>query len=426
MLHRRAFIGQGFSAVALGVLAQSARAAFVDGVGTGNGVAPPRRRDHPILAIRPSVSPYIVGGIPFAPTWFGDVFPHNKLPFHQCESCDPPPPVDEHVDVAIVGGGLSGLATAWFLRDAKPVVFDLRERFGGNAMGESWNGAPYSLGSAYFIVPDKGSSLDTLYAELGVYEDARVDKGPLAFEWEHVLTENVCVANCTPEELAAAAAYQARVKYFAFEQYPEIPLPPKNDAWIRELDGGSLHDDIVQHCGSLPVALREAIQAYCYSSFGAGWDQISAAAGWNFIAAEEFGRIVLPGGNAGLASRFWSRLHALETPGQPSRLRSSALVENVRVNSDHVLVRWRDADGQRRTLSAKHVVMANAKHLVERMVDGLATLDPDKANVIPLVQTAAYIVATVLLKKQVDVPYYDSFLLHDASFPMDDVAFERD
>lgn len=384
------------------------------------------RVGNPIEPIDLSTPPQLIGGLPFAPRWFGDVFPQNRLPFHQCESCEPPNEPDEFVDVAVVGGGLSGLASAWMLRDAQPVVFDLRRRFGGNAMGESWEGVPYSMGSAYFIVPDRGSSLEALYRELGVLADARIDKGPLAFEWNHRITEDPCIGGCTPAERDAARAYQRRVWYFAYDKYPDIPVPPRDLAWISSLDQVPLRDDIQAACGALPVALAEAVQAYCYSSFGVGWDQISAAAGWNFIAAEEFGRVVLPGGNSSLASRLWSKLADRERSGQEPRLRPGAMVESVHVEDDRVLVRWRTAQGVRRTLSAKHVIMANAKHLVERMVDDLATLDPDKANAIPLVQTAAYLVANVLLRRPADVDLYDTFLLHDAGFPMDPTAAERE
>ena len=96
--------------------------------------------------------------------------------------------------------------------------------------------------------------------------------------------------------------------------HEQVGVGRLRDEHLASNDFFGVEDDIAQNCGTLPIALREAVQGYCYSSFGVGWAQISAASGCNFIAAEEFGRIVLPGGNAGLATRLWSRL-ILRTTG---------------------------------------------------------------------------------------------------------------
>lgn len=418
MLSRRAFVGRGFAALAA---AQSAPT--FGSLLRATAPAP----GHPLLRILAGGSVETLGGLPFAPSWFGDVFAGPGIPFHECESCEPPPPVVEETDVAIIGGGLSGLACAWLLRDRRPILFDLRPRFGGNAMGESWTGTSYSLASAYFIVPDRGSDLDRLYRELGVYDRARIDQGPLTFSWRGRITTDPCVAGCSERERAAVTAYRERVLHFAERSYPEIPLPERGAEWIRELDLVSLEADLDAHCPGLPFALKAAIQAYCYSSFGAGFGQLSAAAGWNFLAAEEFGRIVLPGGNAGLASLFFEAIAAGSgPPGETPRLRPGTLVESVRLEADRVVVRWRDASGRRRALRARHVVMANAKHIASRMIEDLAALDPAKADAIPRIATGAYVVANVLLRRPTRLTTYDAFLVDDAQFPMDDAAFSED
>lgn len=372
----------------------------------------------------------VIGGIPFAATWYGDHFASGNFPFHQCESCEPTPPADEHVEIAVVGGGLSGLASAWLLRDRKPVLFELRPRFGGNAIGESWNDIPFSLGSAYFIVPDRGSRLEAMYRELGVLERARVDAGPFTFEWQGLIEQDPCFQGCDPLQVAAVDAYRRLVQHYAFDRYPEIPLPERDAGWILELDNLSLKGHLDAKVGPhLPPAFAAAIQAYCFSSFGVGWHELSAAAGWNFIAAEEFGRLVLPGGNASLAQAMWQQLRDLD-PNEPcdggSLLRAGCLVEGVRMlRSGGVEVRWRDASGKRRTLHAKHVIMANGKHIASRMIDDLAALDAEKADAIPHIGTVPYLVANVLLNKPVPTDLYDLFLLHDRRFPMDGAAFSE-
>jgi hypothetical protein len=429
MLSRRTFVGSGLAAIAAGMSTRRLAGCFVAASGGGPGL--PLGSTSPILDINELPSSIVIGGVPFAPTWFGDLFPKNLLPFHQCESCLPTAAPDESVEIAVIGGGLSGLASAWLLRDRKPVLFDLRPRFGGNAMGERWNGIPYSLGSAYFIVPDRGSRLESIYRELGVLERARIDTGPFTYEWRGAITQDPCIEGCDPLQAAAVEAYRKLVNHYANEQYPEIPLPARNDAWIRELDTISLKYHLDAKVGPhLPAAYAEAIQAYCFSSFGVGWSELSAAAGWNFIAAEEFGRVVLPGGNAGLVQAMWSQLRALEqgtdTDGG-TMLRAGCLVESVRLVDDaKVEVRWREPSGKRRTLHAKHVIMANAKHLVERMLVDIESLDDEKALLLPSVQTVPYLVANVLLNAALPTDIYDLFLLHDRRFPMDANAFEKD
>lgn len=372
----------------------------------------------------------VIGGVPFAPTWHGDSFAGGSLPFHQCESCSDPASPDEFVDVAVVGGGLSGLASAWLLRDRKPVLFDLRPRFGGNAMGESWEGIPHSMGSAYFIVPDRGSRLESMYQSLGFLRDARIDQGPFTFEWRGQISQDPCLQGCDPEQAAAVEAYRSLVQHFAFEAYPDIPLP-EQDGWIRDLDRISLKAFLDAKVGpNLPLSYAAAIQAYCFSSFGVGWDELSAAAGWNFIAAEEFGRIVLPGGNVGLARAMWSQLRDLEQLGPcagGNLLRAGCTVERIRLlASGGVEVRWREPGGKQRTMHAKHVILANAKHIGAFLIEELATLDEAKADAIQQIATVPYLVANVLLDRPLPTDIYDLFLLHDRRFPMSGSAFEQD
>ncbi len=383
----------------------------------------------PIKKIPPTTLTVAIDGLPFAPTWFGDSFAGGGFPFHAPE--DPPrwAQLDEHVDVAIIGGGLSGLATAYNLRERDWVLFDLRDRFGGNALGEQWNRLPYSLGSAYFMVPDKGSDLDLLYRDLGVYELARIDEGGgFKVEYSDALLTDLC-QDCTADELVAMKNYRAAVSDFANKNYPEIPWSdPDTQAFVQLLDLENFHHSVDAACGGVtPPLLAKALQAYCYSSFGIGWDELSAAAGWNFVAAEEFGRIVLPGGNAGLATLFWKDIASVAPRANGrERLRAGCLATNLRMEKQGVSISWRDARGAVRTMGAKHVVYAGSKHIFRHMMPELATIDPEKFEALHQTPTVPYVVVNVLLNRQVHEKFYDIFTIHDSKFPMYDEAFEVD
>lgn len=336
------------------------------------------------------------------------------------------------MDVAVVGGGLAGLTTAYLLRQRHPVLFDLRPRFGGNARGERWMGTDFSIGSAYVMTPDPGSFVHRLYHRLGLHLVKRSSMPPDPVEIAGQVAQGFWQgAGLSPAEQAAFQRYAAVVTDMAENHYPEIPLSsdPVAAAAVLEMDTTNFEADLQQRMGMpLPPLLAAAIQAYFHSSFGAGMQEISAASGWNFVAAEEYGRWVFPGGNAALARALWQKLHHVELTSLPSNappmLRAGCRVVDVRRDNQRMRVTWVDAAGATQTLRAKTVVMAGSKHVAKHVLHDIAALDPPKYEAMQRVNTSAYLVANVLLTAPVALDFYDIFLVHNAAYPMDPVACE--
>lgn len=432
MNNRRQFLQTGLSAFFLGLSRDPHWRPLL------RGLAPPRAfdaglwRSRPLMEFAEGGASIDVQGFPFASGFLGDPFPNTGIPFHSPETQYPggvAPPVDEEVDVAIVGGGLSGLTTAYLLRHRHPVVFELHDRFGGVAKGETWKDTSYSMGSAYFIQPDKGSVLESFYAELGLDQVYRFSGGgedPVEVGGA-IQSDFWDGAGLTDVEREAFRRYARIVQHYADESYPDIPLAPDRDnAWILRLDQKSLKQDIEEKLGlPIPRLLAAGIQGYCYSSFDASWEALSAAAGWNFIAAEEYGRWVCPGGNAYVADVLWQRLVRAYSHGHLDRLRAGTRVVEVRVEADgRVRVVYLTPQGTFRSLLAKRAVMACSKHVCKHMITRLQQLDSPKYEAMQQVHTNAYVVVNVLLTQPVALDFYDVFLIGDGGFPLTEPQVE--
>src|SRR5437588_9815119 len=84
------------------------------------------------------------------PDWTGDSFlPMHRIRDHRIPATLPAP--SRFVDVAIIGGGLSGLATGFLLNNENMLILEREKTLGGNAKSGDYKGISYALGSAYLV-----------------------------------------------------------------------------------------------------------------------------------------------------------------------------------------------------------------------------------------------------------------------------------
>lgn len=439
MQTRRNILKGGIGIIGLGAIGPYLSTALASTAGTFEEFSPTQvplasmpqglKASRPLAPVSFDPKPRIIDGFKFK-SWFeGDDFRDN-IPFHSAQNVFPngkPPLPQEEVDVAVVGGGISGLSTAYALREYNPVVFELHNKFGGNAQGGTINGSHFSLGSAYIITPDKGSDLDNLYRELGFHDVVRTDEIPAPVEVDGKLNPDIWNGLGVPkEDIPAYEAYRELVAVYV-DDYPDVPFP---EQWMIDLDQISLRQHIEDHIMKeagvpVPAALAAAIQAYCYSSFSGGWEELSATLGWNFLAAEEYGRWVFPGGNAWIAEKLWEGIAPLDQsdPAHAPHLRAGQRVVDLRVQPDgRSLLTWVNADGSFASLLAKQVVMACPKNIARAIIHNLEADEPDRFRAMRL-SRRAYLVSNIIMDRPIPENFYDIFLLENPEeFPMDTTA----
>ena len=339
------------------------------------------------------------------------------------------PEPKERVKLVVIGGGLSGCFTSYLLKDHKPVILERAERFGGNARGESWHGIDYAIGSAYFVEQEPDSPLDKLYTELGLKKIVRVKSEEDAVIYKGKAVGHFWDGVTVPEE--------DRVQFRKLRQYfldmlngqngleaPEIP--PLSDQQRRQLEvfdqmtfrqkleeivGGKLHPHI-----------QTAIEHYCWSSFGASMNEISAAAGLNFYVGEFSKIYVAPGGNAAVCERI---LHKLSRTIPKTHFRPNSIVFDVKVVEDGVLVTYSDEKDEFKAIHAQAVVMACPKFVVSRILNGI-TAEPDRMEAIRGLRYRSYLVCNVLLDQVLPADSYDMFTIGDGTVNLDDIQSSAD
>ncbi|MGZ3711687.1 MAG: FAD-dependent oxidoreductase, partial [Bdellovibrionota bacterium] len=330
------------------------------------------------------------------------------------------PAVDETAPLVIVGGGMSGLISAYLLRDLKPIVLERAERFGGNARGESWQGIDYSIGAAYFMSADPGTPLDKLYKEVGINEIAKVKR-----ESDPVLYRNKVITDFAsgvtdPAADSHFAKFKKLFHDYGLSQngrvYPAIPpSSPEEKKSILELDRYNFLEFIEKELGaSLHPHLRTLLEDYCWSSMGSSMRETSAALGVCFFGGEFADVLVTPGGNSGVAERFLTHLHK----EIPDNLRPSCVVVDITVKGNDSFVTYEDANGKLRRIKAGAVIMACPKFVAKKLITGL---EPARLKAIESLTYQPYLVANALLNCPVKHTHYDTFLLGEGDLGSEDI-----
>ena len=352
--------------------------------------------------------------IPFYTELNGDAFPQlaHEVYLNKSNFLGPdgqPPRPEEFVDLVVVGGGLAGLTAAYALRHHKPVLLEYADRFGGNSKGETWNNTQYSMGGAYLIDPDPGPLRDTL-DELELSNVLRAYGDDDAIEaGGKVLPGFFDGKGMSKEDAAKFEQYRERLQFYAFQDYPELPTADGSlSPTVQDLDQRSLKDEISTWIdGDVPELLASAIQLYCYSSFNAGWEEVSAAAGLNFLAAEEYDLWVYPGGLGQVSRRLWRKTAASTGFGN---MRAGMLVFDMRIVNKGVQLTYIDSGLKVRSMVAKAVVMACPKKMYQWIDDFMTE---ERRSAINQLTYRSYCMANVLIDQPMPDDFYDLFLIRD-------------
>lgn len=319
------------------------------------------------------------------------------------------PPVSERRDVVVVGGGVSGLSSAYLLQSKRPLLLEQDAQFGGNSRGEIIGGTAFSIGAAYIAAPTPGSSLSRMLQTTGALAAARLEKP----DDTRIHLRGLGFRSLWELEADAAGA-QARdrfaqdIEQIAAQSYPNIPWFPGGiaRASLDALDRVTFAQWLQQRYGNtLPVTLLEQLQLFCWSSFGGSMEEISAAQALNFVAGEEEGVVGFPGGNSYLAQAMYN--HLVRQLG-PDSVRAGTLVLEIRPVADGVEILLETPQGQLQTIACKTCVVAAPKYVAQHIVPNMSA---EQKAASKKINYRAYVVANVLVNAAIKSPTFDSFML---------------
>jgi len=316
----------------------------------------------------------------------------------------PAPSSRRSVQVCIVGGGLSGLAAAYRLRDADLVLLEHLNTTGGHASRGRWKDVYYSQCAAYFVEPE--DPLDKFYDEMKFPIRKIADPSDSALiDDKYVLDTFGTGANKLPFPDAARRDFvrmrKDMEKMLASDDYPNMPIGDAT-AEARKLDRLTWADWAVKEQGYHP-AVKIFLDLYSRSALGApSSEYVSAFAGLNFWASEFAPRYTFPGGNA-LAAEM---LHdAVEKAGR-GRIVNPATAVFVEPRSGGVSVTYLDREGRAHLVEAKTAIMACPKFIGRHLVKGIPK---EQHAAMGELTYGSYVVANALCSEPIVEASYDTW-----------------
>jgi hypothetical protein len=308
----------------------------------------------------------------------GFVFPKTELE----ESCE----------IAIIGGGPSGLCAAHLLRDREIVLLEKEAHLGGNCTTDSWNDVAFSTGAAFYSEGD--SELVELMREVGAPGlpiqggDSLIVRGEPFFDFFGDGARRLPFPERVRDDFRRSADMMA--EFHAHRSSSELDrrvfsdllsgyAPELTEFWDRF--GASNWGAEARH-----TSARLGVQAY-------GW-----------LRGEEK-RLSYPGGLGVGAKALASWLQAK----LPGRLRLGTFVHHVENEPGNrgVLVHSIQ-DGEPHTLRAKAAIMALPKFFAARVVQDLGA---EQRAAMKEYRYAPYPVFNVCLSSRGPEPAYDNWFL---------------
>jgi protoporphyrinogen/coproporphyrinogen III oxidase len=266
----------------------------------------------------------------------------------------PKPDATKKVEVVIVGGGVSGLSAAYFLKGKDWLLLEKEEHFGGNAYQEEYEGQVFGTGAAYGYRGDDG---DQLAKEIGIDMPLINMPDPIIVNGKY----SPDIWRSGIDDLPYSKEVVA-----SFKNYRDAVMKIDIKKNMLELD----QEPFTKYLAPYAPELTKLWDAYGGSNWGAFSEDTSALIG---IADSQFciqglddQRVILPGGLGCITHKLVEVLK----PHHGERMLGDATVVAVVPDKDEVRVTYAQGD-KITTVSAKVVLMCTAKYITSRLVAGL-------------------------------------------------------
>jgi monoamine oxidase len=301
------------------------------------------------------------------------------------------PPASARHDIAIVGGGMSGLSCAWFLRDRDFLLLEKEEHWGGNAYLEEYAGQAFATGTAYTSKRESGV-LQVCARALGIE--------PLPIDCPDGLILNREFVPHAWREGLDHLPYPQNVRD-SFRKFKQDMLKVDLMKRLHELDAMPLTDLLKDYAPELKVWWDN----YGPSNWGAAAADTSALVGLgdfqDFAGNEPDERVTFPGGLGAITRKLAERLHASHS----DRMLAGATTVAVEQGKSDVTVTYVH-QGEVKAVTAKAVLMAAPKFIARRLVAGLPKAQQDAMH---KMRYAPYPVVNVIFDKPVFNGGYDTW-----------------
>ncbi len=317
------------------------------------------------------------------------------------------PKPQQKTKVVVVGGGISGLLSAYFLKNEIPLVLEQSPVLGGNSKGEIYNKSMYSIGAAYITVPDANSPIEKLLNELNIYNKAKHEsEDEVQCHYKNQFTKGFWQCATDPARAAEFIAVAAELKRIFEQQYPAIPWSADGtislDLWKR-WDQTNFKDWLLARWPNLHPHILEFFQLYCWSSMNGSMEELSALQVLNFITAETVGVLAFPAGNSLLTYQLHKDLLQ-----NNCTIESGAFVLRVQKNENSVIVTYENLVKELKAVECDYCVIAAPKFVVAKIVPQLPA---EQLQIMEKISYRGYIVANVILNKKIPSVGYDVFSL---------------
>ena len=263
------------------------------------------------------------------------------------------PPASGTHDVVIIGGGVSGLTSAYLLRDKDFLLLEKEPHWGGNSYLEDYNGMPYATGGAFV----QGEAAAEFSKEIGLQQ--------LPIEnWDGTIVNGEFVADTWGEGIDRLPYTQGVRDSFKKFRDTLLQIDVTKDAAGLDTTPFSKYTD-----GYAPE-VKAWWDNYGPSNWGADSNETAAAiaiAEMQGIAGplRKDDRTTLPGGLGAINKR----LAEIMAPHKDHMLLNAATVAVV--PQKHAVNVTFLHDGKPQTVTTKGVIMATPKFITARLVEGM-------------------------------------------------------